>query len=120
VQRQIYFVVILEVVSSLYLRQVGIVSPFLKAHPGDLSPAVSRQLKRDIFAEKKKREAEAKRSGERSTGHSSGRQRGTVVGGGGGGGTRGSQRVPPRTRRRQAQSKRVGLIRLGQFDGTCH
>jgi hypothetical protein len=30
---------------------------FLKAHIGELSPAVLRQLKRDIVAEKKSREA---------------------------------------------------------------
>jgi hypothetical protein len=32
---------------------------FLKAHLGELSPAVLRQLKRDILAEKERREAEA-------------------------------------------------------------
>jgi hypothetical protein len=57
---------------------------FLKAHLGELSPAVVRQLKPDIVAEKKKREAEAaakaKGSGERLTGQPSGRQPGSAGG----------------------------------------
>jgi hypothetical protein len=36
---------------------------FLKARLGELSPAVLRQLKRDIVAEKKRRETEAEGSG---------------------------------------------------------
>jgi hypothetical protein len=51
---------------------------FLKAHLGERSSAFLRQLKRDIVAEKKRREAEAaakaKGSGERPTGQTSGRQ----------------------------------------------
>jgi hypothetical protein len=51
---------------------------FLKAHLGEMSLAVLRQLKRDILPEKERREAEAaakaKGSGERPTGQSSGRQ----------------------------------------------
>jgi hypothetical protein len=57
---------------------------FLKAHLGELSLAVLRQLKRDIVAEKKRREAEAaakaKGSGERPTGQPSGRQPGSAGG----------------------------------------
>jgi hypothetical protein len=66
---------------------------FLKAHLGELSPAVLRQLKLDIVAEKK-REAEAaakaKGSGKRPTGQASGRQTGSA----GGGGTSVSQKDP--------------------------
>jgi hypothetical protein len=55
---------------------------FLKAHLGELSPAFLRQLKRDIVAEKKRREAaaaaKAKGSGERPTGQPSGRQPGSA------------------------------------------
>jgi hypothetical protein len=58
---------------------------FLKAHLGELSPAVLRQLKRNIVAEKKRREAEAaakaKGSGERPTGQPSGRLPGSARGG---------------------------------------
>jgi hypothetical protein len=47
---------------------------FLKAHLGELSPAVLQQRKRDILAEKNRRHAEAsaqaKGSGERPTGQS--------------------------------------------------
>jgi hypothetical protein len=54
---------------------------FLKAHLVELTPNVLRQLKRDIVAEKKRREAEAaakaKGSGERATGQPSGRQPGS-------------------------------------------
>jgi hypothetical protein len=50
---------------------------FRKAHLDELSPAVLRQLKRDIVAEKKRREdkaaAKAKGSGEGPTGQPSGR-----------------------------------------------
>jgi hypothetical protein len=50
----------------------------LKTHLGELSPAVLRQLKRDILAEKKRREVEAaakdKGSVERPTGQSGGRE----------------------------------------------
>jgi hypothetical protein len=57
---------------------------FLKTHLGELFPAVLRQLKRYIVAEKKRREAEAaakaKGSGERPTGHPSGRQPGSAGG----------------------------------------
>jgi hypothetical protein len=55
---------------------------FLKAHLGELSPAVLRQLKRDIVVEKKSRGAEAaaktKGSGEGPTGLPSGRQLGSA------------------------------------------
>jgi hypothetical protein len=55
---------------------------FLKAHLGELSPALLRQLKRDIVADKKKREAQAaaksKGSGVRPTGQPSGRQPGSA------------------------------------------
>jgi hypothetical protein len=57
---------------------------FLKAHLGELSQDVLRQLKRDIIAEKKRKEAEtaakAKGSGERPTGQPSGRQPGSAGG----------------------------------------
>jgi hypothetical protein len=59
---------------------------FIKAHLGELSPAFLQQLKRDIVAEKKRREAEAaakaKGSDERPTGQPSGRQPGSAGGGG--------------------------------------
>jgi hypothetical protein len=57
---------------------------FLKAHLGELSQAVLRQMKRDILAQKKRREAEAaakaKESGERPTGQPSGRLPGSAGG----------------------------------------
>jgi hypothetical protein len=57
---------------------------FLKAHLGEMSPAFVRQLKRDIVAEKKRRDAEAatkaKGSGERPTGQPSWRQPSCAVG----------------------------------------
>jgi hypothetical protein len=55
---------------------------FLKAHLGELSPAVLRQLKHDIVAVKRRREAEAaakaKGSGVRLTGQPSGRPPGSA------------------------------------------
>jgi hypothetical protein len=91
---------------------------FLKAHLGELSPAVLRHLKRDIVAEQKRRKAEAaakaKGSGERPTGQPSGRQPGSA-----GGETSIFQKAPP-SHGGQAQSQRVGLVRLGRFHGICH
>jgi hypothetical protein len=59
---------------------------FLRVHLSELSPAVLRQLKRDILAEKKRREAEAAAKanwlGERPTGQSGGRQHGPAREGG--------------------------------------
>jgi hypothetical protein len=73
---------------------------FLKAHLGELSPGVLRQLKRDIVAEKKRREAEAaakaKGSGQLPTGQPSGRQPGSA---GGGGGDFGLPEGPPEPQR---------------------
>jgi hypothetical protein len=70
---------------------------FSKAHLGELSPAVLRQLKRDIIAENKRTEAEApakaKGSGKRPTGQPSGRQPGSA----GGGETSVSQKAPRST-----------------------
>jgi hypothetical protein len=67
---------------------------FLKALLGELSPVVLRQLKRDIVAEKKRREAEAaakvKGPGERPTGQPSERQHSSA-----GGETSVSQKAPP-------------------------
>jgi hypothetical protein len=83
---------------------------FLKTHLGELSPAVLRQLKRDVIAEEKTREAEAvgkaKGSSEIPTGQSGGLHLGLPQG--------------PQSQRRQAQSQRVGLVLLGQFAGTCN
>jgi hypothetical protein len=54
------------------------------------------------------------RSDERPTGQSSGRQPGSA-----GGGDFGLPEGPP-SHSGQAQSQRVGLVRLGRFDGTCY
>jgi hypothetical protein len=75
---------------------------FLKAHLGELSPAVLRQLKRDFVAKKKRREAEvaakAKASGKRPTGQHRGRQPGSA---GGGGENSVSQKAPRATARKR-------------------
>jgi hypothetical protein len=70
---------------------------FLKPHLDEVFPAVLRHLKRDIVAEKKRRKAEAaanaKRSGERPTGQTSGRKPVSA----GGGETSVSQKAPRAT-----------------------
>jgi hypothetical protein len=57
IDRELLFLAILD--RLLRCMSVGEELVFLKAHRGELSPAVLRQLKRGILAKKRRREAEA-------------------------------------------------------------